>query len=111
MATTDNIRIEVVYPLPHEQLIMTAQVPDGASIREGIQASGILEHYPELTLDTLEAGIFGKLAKLDAPLRERDRIEIYRPLIADPKAVRKQRAAEGKNMKKGGGDADSAEDS
>ena len=100
MATTDTLHIEVVYPLPHEQLIMTAQVPDG-----------ILEHYPELTLDTLEAGVFGKLAKLDAPLRERDRIEIYRPLIADPKAVRKQRAAEGKNMKKGGGDADSTGDS
>ncbi len=101
MAATDNIRIEVVYPLPHEQLVMAAQVPSDATIRDGIQASGILERYTELSMDTLEAGIFGKLAKLDAPLHDRDRIEIYRPLIADPKAVRKQRAAEGKVMKKG----------
>lgn len=101
MANPDTLTIEVVYPLPHEQLLMKAQVSDGSTIRDGIQASGILKHYPELDLETLEAGIFGKLAKLDTPLRERDRIEIYRPLIADPKAVRKQRAAEGKVMKKG----------
>jgi hypothetical protein len=49
-------------------------------------------------------GIFGKLATLDTALKERDRIEIYRPLIADPKEVRKQRAAEGKKMKKGSGE-------
>jgi hypothetical protein len=105
MATPETLRIEVVYPLPHEQLILTAQVPEGATLRDGIQASGVLGRYPELTLDSLEAGVFGKLAKLDTPLRERDRIEIYRPLLADPKAVRKQRAAEGKVMKKGGGEA------
>jgi hypothetical protein len=52
----------------------------------------------------LETGIFGKLVKLDEPLRDHDRIEIYRPLIADPKAVRKQREAEGKRLKKGGGE-------
>ncbi len=105
MASPETIRIEVVYPLPHEQLLFAAQVPAQASIREGIAASGILEHYPELAMESLEAGIFGKLAKLGDPLRDRDRIEIYRPLIADPKAVRKQRAAEGKRMKKGGGEA------
>ena len=49
-------------------------------------------------------GVFGKLSKLDAELRHLDRVEIYRPLIADPKEVRRQRAAEGKMMKKGGGD-------
>jgi hypothetical protein len=62
----------------------------------------VLERYPELSVETLRAGIFGKLAKLDETLRDRDRIEIYRPLIADPKAVRKQREADGKRMKKGG---------
>lgn len=106
MGKPENIRIEVVYPLPHEQLLFVAKVSESASIREGIVASGILERYPELDMDKLDAGIFGKLAKLDDPLRDRDRIEIYRPLIADPKAVRKQRAAEGKRMKKGGGDAE-----
>ncbi|EIJ36580.1 RnfH family protein [Thiothrix nivea] len=109
MANPETIRIEVIYPLPHEQLLLETQVPAGSNIRDGILASGILERYPELDIGTLEAGIFGKMAKLDVPLRERDRIEIYRPLIADPKAVRKQRAAEGKVMKKGGGDTDNGE--
>ena len=104
MANPDSIRIEVVYPLPHEQLLLEARVTQGASVRDGILASSVLARYPVLSLDTLEAGIFGKLVKLTEPVRERDRIEIYRPLIADPKAVRKQRAAEGKRMKKGGGE-------
>ena len=110
MEKPETMRIEVVYPLPHEQLLLPAEVPGGASVREGIIASGILGRYPELSLETLHAGIFGKLTKLDESLRDRDRIEIYRPLIADPKAVRKQREADGKRMKKGGGtDADAAE--
>lgn len=98
------IPIEVVYPLPHEQILLQVQVPEGATIQDGIIASGVLQRYPELQLDKLDVGIFGKLAKLDTPLRARDRIEIYRPLLADPKEVRKQRAAAGKAMKKGGGD-------
>lgn len=105
MAKPENLRIEVIYALPHEQLLLETEVPANASVRDGILASGVLERYPELDIDSLAVGIFGKLTKLDASLRERDRIEIYRPLIADPKAVRKQRAAEGKRMKKGGGDA------
>lgn len=101
MANPRSIPIEVVYPLPHEQRLFKLDVAEGASIREGIVASGILTHYPELVLDTASVGIFGKLASLDTPLKARDRIEIYRPLLADPKEVRKQRAAEGKRMKKG----------
>lgn len=104
MANNELIPIEVVYPLPQEQLLFKLAVPDGASIREGVVASGILKRYPELVLETIELGIFGKLASLDTPLKARDRIEIYRPLLADPKEVRKQRAAEGKRMKKGGGE-------
>jgi hypothetical protein len=106
MADVDTIRIEVVYPLPHEQILLNTNVPNGTNVKAGILASGVLDRYPELNIDTLEAGIYGKLVKPDELLRDRDRIEIYRPLIADPKAVRKQRAAEGKRMKKGGGDAD-----
>ena len=107
MESYDLIPIEVIYALPHEQVLLKAQVPAGATIKEGILASGLLKRYAMLTMDTLEAGIYGKLAKLDDPLRAKDRIEIYRPLIADPKAVRKQRAAEGKRMKKGGGENES----
>ena len=64
---------------------------------------------PEIDTNKNNFGIWNKLSKLDAVLRDRDRIEIYRPLIADPKEVRKQRAAEGKVMKKGAGDADASE--
>lgn len=99
------INIEVVYPLPDEQILFKATVKDDATIREGIEASGVLEHYPELNPEDMQVGIFGKLAPMKTVLREKDRIEIYRPLIADPKEVRKQRAAAGKRMKKGGGDA------
>jgi hypothetical protein len=63
-----------------------------------------LAKFPEIDLAVNKVGVFGKLTKLDTELRHLDRVEIYRPLIADPKEVRRQRAAEGKVMKKGGGD-------
>lgn len=105
----EMIAIEVVYPLPHEQILFKLEVAEGMTIREGIEASGVLAHYPELDPDTMKVGLFGKMAAMKTVLRAKDRIEIYRPLIADPKEVRKQRAAEGKAMKKGGGDAESAD--
>ncbi len=102
---SETINIEVVYGLPHEQTLLRKAVPVGATVAEAIQASGILEKYPEIDLATSKLGIFGKLTKADTVLRDKDRIEIYRPLIADPKEVRKKRAEEGKVMKKGGGEA------
>ena len=101
----ETITVEVAYALPNKQLIIPVQVPLQANIEEALQASGILAKFPEIDLTINKIGVFGKLSKLDAPLRHLDRIEIYRPLIADPKEVRKQRAADGKVMKKGGGDA------
>ena len=101
----ETINIEVVYGLPHEQTLLKRSVPVGATVAEAIQLSGILQKYPELNLATSKLGIFGKLTKGDAVLRDKDRIEIYRPLIADPKEVRRKRAEEGKVMKKGGGEA------
>ena len=100
----EQISVEIVYPLPQEQEMFTVRMPVGCSVRQAIEASGILRKYPEIDLDKLKVGVFAKLAKLDAPLRDRDRVEIYRPLIADPKEVRKQRAADGKAMKKGSGE-------
>ena len=76
----------------------------GTRVAEAIQSSGILQKYPEIDLKVNKLGIFGKLTKADAVLRDKDRIEIYRPLIADPKEVRRKRAEEGKVMKKGGGE-------
>lgn len=101
--SADLIQIEVVYALPGEQKIFSLQLPAGATVRQGIEQSGILEKYPDIDLEKNRFGVFAKLSKPDAILRDRDRIEIYRPLIADPKEVRKQRAAEGKAVKKGAG--------
>ncbi len=101
---TEKIHIEVVYALPHEQTLLKLDVPVGTSIAEGVKLSGILNKHPEIDPEKCKLGIFGKLSKADVVLRERDRIEIYRPLIADPKEVRRKRAEEGKAMKKGGGE-------
>ena len=100
----DSIRVEVVYALPQRQELVTLDLPAGATVREAVEASGLLDRHPEIDLDGAnKLGVFAKLVKADAALRDRDRVEIYRPLIADPKAVRKKRADEGKAMKKGGG--------
>jgi hypothetical protein len=100
-----SIPIEIAYALPMQQMILKLQVVEGTTAEQGVIASGILQKFPEIDLTQNKLGIFGKLIKPDTVLREKDRVEIYRPLIADPKEVRKQRAAEGKVMKKGGGDA------
>lgn len=101
---SDRITIEVVYALAHEQTLLKLTLPAGVSVAEAIQASGVLDKHPEIDLAKNKLGIFGKLTKADTPLRDKDRVEIYRPLIADPKEVRRQRAEDGKAMKKGGGD-------
>jgi uncharacterized protein len=103
---TEKINIEVVYALANEQILLKRSVPTGTTVTEAIQASGVLDKHPEIDLTTSKLGIFGKLTKADAVLRDKDRIEIYRPLIADPKEVRRKRAEEGKVMKKGGGAAE-----
>ncbi len=103
---SDVISVEVVYPLPQKQEVFAVKLPSGATVREAIESSGVLSKYPEIDLAKNKFGVYAKLAKPDAVLRDRDRVEIYRPLIADPKEVRKQRAAEGKVMKKGAGEAE-----
>ena len=104
MVSDNKIKVEVAYARPDQQLILTIDVPAEATVEEVIKQSGILDKFPEIDLADSKVGIFGKLSKLNATLREGDRIEIYRHLIADPKEVRRRRAAEGKKMKKGGGE-------
>lgn len=99
-----NMEIEVVYALPGTQTLLKLDVPEGTTAAQAVELSGIREKHPEIDLEKNKLGVFGKLVKSDAPLREKDRVEIYRPLIADPKEIRKKRAEEGKAMKKGGGD-------
>ena len=102
---SNEILVEVAYALAHEQLIVPVKTTPGITAEQAINLSGIVKKYPEIDLSQNKIGIFGKLSRLDQPLRHLDRVEIYRALIADPKEVRKQRVADGKVMKKGGGDA------
>lgn len=103
------IEVEVAYARPDEQLIHPLKVAPATTVEEAIKLSGLLHRFPEIDLAVNKVGIFGKLTKLGAALRPGDRIEIYRALIADPKEVRKQRAAQGKPMKKGGGEGKGGE--
>jgi uncharacterized protein len=105
----EMLKVEVCYALADKQELVAVTVPDGAPLQQALEASGLLAKHPEIDLKKNKFGIYAKLSKLDSLLRDRDRVEIYRPLIADPKEVRKQRAAEGKVMKKGAGDADAPE--
>jgi hypothetical protein len=100
----NKISIEVAYALPDQQIVIPLQLDEGMTIEDAVRASGLLEKFPGINLETNKVGLFGKLAKLDSTVRDRDRVEIYRALIADPKEVRRQRAEQGKQMKKGGGD-------
>jgi putative ubiquitin-RnfH superfamily antitoxin RatB of RatAB toxin-antitoxin module len=96
------MKIEVCYALADRQELVAVNLPDGATVIQAIEASGLLQKYPEIDPGGAnKLGVFAKLAKADAVLRDRDRVEIYRPLIADPKEVRRQKAAEGKVMKRG----------
>lgn len=100
----NEISVEVAYARPDRQVILPVKLAAGLTIEEAIRRSGVLEKFPEIDLAVNKVGIFSKLGKLDTALRDKDRVEIYRPLIADPKEVRRKRAEEGKVMKKGGGD-------
>ncbi|MFA5626732.1 MAG: RnfH family protein [Thiohalomonadaceae bacterium] len=106
MENSELFKIEVAYARDDVQVILPVEVEEGATVQQAVERSGVLERFPEIDLAVNKVGIFGRLVKLDETLRARDRVEIYRPLIADPKEVRKQRAAEGKQMKKGGGEVD-----
>ena len=103
-----KLNVEVVYARRERQELVRVQLPEGATVRQAVEASGVLEKHPELGLAQNKLGIFSKLSKPETVLRDRDRVEIYRPLIADPKEVRKQRAAAGKVMKKGAGENEAA---
>jgi len=100
-----SINIEVAFAIPDEQVIIPISIAEGANVEEAIIQSGIMERFPQINLEKDKIGIFSKICKKDAKLRDKDRIEIYRPLIADPKEMRKLRAAQGKAMRKGGADS------
>ncbi len=100
---SDHFNVEVAYAKPDEQVILTVSVEPGITVKQAVEQSRITDRFPEIDLASAKFGVFGKAAKGDAQLQPGDRVEIYRPLIADPKEARKKRAAQGKQLKKGGG--------
>jgi len=81
------MKIGIAYALPQRQAWLNIEVPDGATVQNAIERSGLLKQFPEINLEQQKVGIFGKVSKLDAVLNEGDRVEIYRPIICDPKTV------------------------
>lgn len=88
-----DIRVQVCYAKPDIQLLREVRVPEGTTLQRAVELSGILKDVPGIDPSAVCVGIHGKVKTLDARLRDRDRVEIYRPLIADPKESRRKRAA------------------
>jgi putative ubiquitin-RnfH superfamily antitoxin RatB of RatAB toxin-antitoxin module len=86
------IEVEVVYALPRQQIIKSVQLSVGMTVKEAINLSGLTDAFPQLCKDPLNVGVFAKSCELDHVLNDGDRVEIYRPLIHDPKEARRLRA-------------------
>lgn len=91
-----EIRVEVVYALPERQYLRTVKVEEGSSVEQAIVASGLLELRKDIDLKNNKVGVYSRPVKLSDVLSDGDRIEIYRPLIADPKELRRLRAERSK---------------
>jgi putative ubiquitin-RnfH superfamily antitoxin RatB of RatAB toxin-antitoxin module len=87
------LNVEVAYGLPEKQAVLRVELPAGSTVAEAIERSGLRALFPGLVVDPAAVGIFGRKVGMEQVLRAGDRVEIYRPLIADPKEVRRQRAA------------------
>ncbi|MGF1739508.1 RnfH family protein [Vibrio profundum] len=90
------IHVEVVYALPDEQRVFTLVVDKSMTVQEIIEQSGVLALYPQIDLASNKVGVFSRNVKLDTTVNDKDRIEIYRPLLADPKDIRRKRAEQAK---------------
>ncbi|EOF5135109.1 RnfH family protein [Salmonella enterica] len=88
----DKLVVEVAYALPEKQYLQRVTLEEGATVEEAIRASGLLELRTDIDLAKNKVGIYSRPVKLTDTVQDGDRVEIYRPLIADPKALRRQRA-------------------
>lgn len=93
---TNLLSLEVVFGTPEKQKIVTVSVVEGTTVQEAIERSGIQDYFPEINLKEHKVGIWNKTCKLTDTPRNGDRIEIYRPLVADPKEIRRRRAEKAK---------------
>lgn len=91
-----EIRVEVVYALPERQYLRTVKLEEGSTVEQAIVASGLLELRRDIDLKSNKVGVYSRPVKLADTISDGDRIEIYRPLIADPKELRRQRADKSK---------------
>ncbi len=92
----ETIQVEVVFALPQRQALLTVNVPVGSTVQQAIDLSGILRSFSEIDLNENKVGIWSRTVKLEDVVKQGDRIEIYRGLIADPKDMRKRRAEKAK---------------
>lgn len=90
--TQTDIQVEVVYGLPDRQKLLKITVPNGSTVEQVIELSGIKKHFPDLKVEKKRVGIWNRTCSLTDTVREQDRVEIYRPLIADPRENRRLRA-------------------
>ena len=86
------MRVEVVFALPDRQVLETIDMPEGATVMEAIEQSGVERQFPDVSFASLQAGIWGKLVERDQVLSDGDRVEIYRPLEMDPREARRLKA-------------------
>lgn len=93
---SESITIEVVYALPERQSLLTINVPEDCTVQQAILRSGILDMYPDIELASQKVGIWSRAVKMTDQVKAGDRIELYRPLIADPKELRRRRAEKAK---------------
>jgi len=84
------MRVSIAYAVPEKQVWTDIHVVEGCTVHDAIQQSKILLRFPEINLESQKVGIFGKFCKLDSEVKEGDRIEIYRPIVADPKTVKRR---------------------
>lgn len=104
MSEVKRIAVEVAYALPDKQAIIELEVPEGTTAIEAARQSGITQKFEGIDLDNAKLGIYARVVSPSQVLREGDRVEIYRPLIADPKEVRKARAARARERRGEGDD-------
>lgn len=81
------MQVSIAYAEPTQQFWVELELPEGATLADAVAKSGVLERFPDIDLESQKVGVFGKAAKLDTPLGEGDRVEIYRPIVADPATV------------------------
>lgn len=93
----DKVVVEVAYALPNQQSLLTITVDSNSSVEQVVMQSGILQQYPQIDLTQQKVGIWSRPVKLSDSVKDGDRIEIYRPLIADPKDLRRRRAEKAKD--------------